>query len=188
MGVNVSRRSSFQRSGSRGSASGSRIDFKTIFTQLDTDGDGFVSQSEFVGALRRLITPDDRLNMDVDGDGDVDDDDLIKIFRIFDINGDGSASIDEFCAVLRAVEASTDSKLTHLQQEVANKRSDPSTWSPKHIFSQSNCGRGQSDDLLPPVPEDHHGPKPPCSLEMLPPWSQRKSRTQGSPLCFCASW
>jgi Ca2+-binding EF-hand superfamily protein len=89
-----------------GAGSAGKMDPSQLFSSLDTDQDGSVSEDEFATALASIGAGS---SMSSDGAKSASTDDL---FSAIDSNGDGSASQNEFS-----------SYLTSLQQQAQNDRS-----------------------------------------------------------------
>eukprot|EP00746_Dinoflagellata_sp_MGD_P132537 gnl/MRDRNA2_/MRDRNA2_66242_c0_seq1.p1 gnl/MRDRNA2_/MRDRNA2_66242_c0~~gnl/MRDRNA2_/MRDRNA2_66242_c0_seq1.p1 ORF type:complete len:1225 (+),score=131.45 gnl/MRDRNA2_/MRDRNA2_66242_c0_seq1:442-3675(+) len=86
--------------------------YAQLFEDLDCNGDGKLSQTEFVDACYRILNASPRgkdshqacePDFDMNGNDKLGDDEFIKVFGIVDIDDSGEVSVTEFCAVLRAM-------------------------------------------------------------------------------------
>lgn len=90
--------SSITTTGSASASDASEF-LQKMFARLDTDGDGKVTQDEFIAAMQKRFGSSDST-------GSANRPDAAKIFQRADSDGDGSISLDEFKASFKAMRGS----------------------------------------------------------------------------------
>lgn len=90
--------SSANSSSSSAASFSQKPDESALYGKVDTDGDGAVSESEFMSFIKDIQSKDQESGMDTDLAG-MTEEELSALYADGDTDGDGSLSLDEFSAI-----------------------------------------------------------------------------------------